>query len=141
VEFIEDLLEAGEPVVVFAIHKEIVAALEAGLEKYGVVKVVGDTPSKQRDKAIDDFQSGRANVIIGNVAAMSEGVSLARADTIVFVETGWSPAALEQAASRVENIEKAGQAPSIYLLTTANSLDHRIIKTLLKKQSIIDQIL
>lgn len=140
IEFIEDLLTADEPVVVFAIHKEIVAALEEGLKSHGVVKVVGDTPTKQRDKAIADFQEGRANVIIGNVAAMSEGVSLARADTIVFVETGWSPAALEQAASRVENLQKQSR-PVIYLLTTANSLDHRVIKVLLKKKNIIDQIL
>jgi SWI/SNF-related matrix-associated actin-dependent regulator 1 of chromatin subfamily A len=140
VEFISDLVDAGEPVVVFAIHKEIVSALEDGLRIYGVVKVVGDTSSKERDKAIDAFQNGEANVIIGNVAAMSEGVNLARADTIVFVETGWSPAALNQSSSRVENLQKQSK-PMIYILTTANSLDHRVIKTLMKKQSIIDAII
>lgn len=140
IEFIEDLVEAGQPVIVFAVHKEIVAALEDGLQAYGVVKVVGDTPAKQRDQNIEDFQSGKADVIIGNVAAMSEGVDLSRGDTIVFVETGWSPATLTQASSRVENLQKEGGA-TIYLLTTANSLDHRVIKTILKKKGITDQII
>ena len=140
IEFISDLVESGQPVIVFAVHKEIVASLELGLKEHGVVKVVGDTPAKERDQNIADFQSGKASVIIGNVAAMSEGVDLSRGDTIVFVETGWSPATLTQASSRVENLQKKGGA-TIYLLTTANSLDHRVIKTILKKKGIIDQII
>lgn len=140
IEFVEDLLAAGEPVIVFAVHKEIVAAMEAGLKHYGVVKVVGDTPKAEREKAISDFQAGKADVIIGAVTVLAEGVDLSRSDTIVFVETGWSPAAIEQCSSRVENINKES-TPVVYILTTANSLDHRVMSTILKKQNIIDQIL
>ena len=140
-EFIDDLLNAGEPVVVFAHHKDVVGKLCDELRVHKPVTVVGDTPRAQRDKAISDFQSGKAKCIVGNIAAMSEGVDLSAADTIVFVECTWSTSALEQASSRVENIAKHGVKPIIYILTIRASLDHTVLSKILKKQNIINQII
>jgi hypothetical protein len=80
-------------------------------------------------------------VIVGNIAAMSEGVDLSAADTMVFVECTWSTSALEQASSRVENINKNGTKPVIYLLTIRASLDHNVLAKVLKKQNIVNQII
>ena len=140
-EFIDDLLNAGEPVVVFAHHKDVVGKLCDELRVHKPVTVVGDTPRAQRDKAIADFQSGKAKCIVGNIAAMSEGVDLSAADTIVFVECTWSTSALEQASSRVENIAKHGVKPMIYILTIRASLDHTVLQKCLQKQNIINQII
>ena len=140
-EFIDDLLQAGEPVVVFAHHKDVVAQLVDALFTHGPSVVVGDTPRAQRDKAIADFQAGKTKCIVGNIAAMSEGVDLSAADTIVFVECTWSTSALEQASSRVENIAKQGVKPMIYILTIRASLDHTVLSKVLAKQNIISQII
>lgn len=140
-EFIDDLLQAGEPVVVFAHHKDVVAQLCEALKTHKPVTVVGDTPRPQRDKAIADFQAGKTKCIVGNIAAMSEGVDLSAADTIVFVECTWSTSALEQASSRVENITKQGVKPMIYILTIRASLDHTVLSKVLAKQNIISQII
>ena len=140
-EFIDDLLQANEPVVVFAHHKDVVAELEKLLMVHKPVIVVGDTARAKRDKAIADFQSGKTKLIIGNIAAMSEGVDLSAADTIVFVECTWSTSALEQASSRVENINKSGIPPVIYILTIKASLDHTVLAKVLKKLNIVNQII
>ncbi len=140
-EFIDDLLHAGEPVVVFAHHKDVVAQLVDALFTHAPSVVVGDTPRAQRDKAIDAFQSGKTKCIVGNVQSMSEGVDLSAADTIVFVECTWSTSALEQASSRVENIAKHGVKPMIYILTIRASLDHTVLSKVLAKQNIISQII
>ena len=140
-EFIDDLLNAGEPVVVFAHHKDVVGKLCDELRVHKPVTVVGDTPRAQRDKAIESFQSGKTKCIVGNIAAMSEGVDLSAADTIVFVECTWSTSALEQASSRVENIAKHGVKPMIYILTIRASLDHTVLAKILAKQNIINQII
>lgn len=140
-EFIDDLLNAGEPVVVFAHHKDVVAQLVDALFTHAPSVVVGDTPRAQRDKAIEAFQAGKTKCIIGNIAAMSEGVDLSAADTIVFVECTWSTSALEQASSRVENINKSGVPPLIYILTIRASLDHNVLSKVLAKQNIISQII
>jgi SWI/SNF-related matrix-associated actin-dependent regulator 1 of chromatin subfamily A len=140
-EFIDDLLQSGEPVVVFVHHKDVAGRLMDELRIHKPVLVVGDTPRAARDKAIADFQAGKTNIIIGNIAAMSEGVDLSRADTIVFVECTWSTSALEQASSRVENIQKNGTQPLIYILTIRASLDHEVLARVLKKQGIVSQII
>ena len=140
-EFIDDLLQSGEPVVVFVHHKDVAKGLMETLKAHKPVLVVGDTPRAARDKAIADFQAGKTKVIIGNIAAMSEGVDLSAADTIVFVECTWSTSALEQASSRVENIKKDGIKPLIYLLTIRASLDHEVLARVLKKQNIVSQII
>ncbi len=140
-EFISDLLQAGEPVVVFAHHKDVVHGLVEELKDHKPVVVVGDTPAAKRTENIAAFQSGQTKVIVGNIAAMSEGVDLSAADTIVFVECTWSTSALEQASSRVENINKAGVKPVIYLLTIRASLDHNVLAKVLKKKNIVNQII
>ena len=140
-EFISDLLQSGEPVVVFAHHKDVVHGLVEELKDHKPVVVVGDTPSAKRTENIAAFQSGQTKVIVGNIAAMSEGVDLSAADTIVFVECTWSTSALEQASSRVENINKSGVKPVIYLLTIRASLDHNVLAKVLKKQNIVNQII
>jgi len=140
-EFISDLLQSGEPVVVFAHHKDVVRGLVEELKDHKPVVVVGDTPSAKRTENIAAFQSGQTKVIVGNIAAMSEGVDLSAADTIVFVECTWSTSALEQASSRVENINKSGVKPVIYLLTIRASLDHNVLGKVLKKQNIVNQII
>jgi len=141
IEFIADLLQAGEPVVVFAHHKEVVAMLTEGLKEHKPVMVVGDTPKAQRQKNIDAFQSGKTKCFIGNISSCGEGIDLSTADTIVFVEPTWQTSALEQASSRVENINKNGIKPLIYLLTVRASLDHTILGKVIAKQKIISQII
>ena len=140
-DFIDDLLQANEPVVVFAHHKDVVQALQDELKTHKPVVVVGDTTRLKRDMAIEAFQAGKTKCIIGNIAAMSEGVDLSAADTIVFVECTWSTSALEQASSRVENITKNGIAPVIYILTIKASLDHNVLAKVLKKLNVVNQII
>jgi len=141
IEFIANLLKSDEPVVVFAHHKEVVSMLFEGLKEFKPVMVVGDTPKDKRITNIDDFQSGKTKCFIGNISSCGEGIDLSAADTIVFVEPTWQTSALEQASSRVENINKNGSKPVIYLLTVRASLDHTVLDRTLKKQKIISQII
>jgi SWI/SNF-related matrix-associated actin-dependent regulator 1 of chromatin subfamily A len=140
-EFIDDLLQANEPVVVFAHHKDVVQALQDELKVHKPVVITGETSGPKRDQALKDFQSSQTLCIIGNIAAMSEGVDLSAADTIVFVECTWSTSALEQASSRVENINKSGIPPIIYILTIKASLDHNVLAKVLKKLNVVNQII
>jgi SWI/SNF-related matrix-associated actin-dependent regulator 1 of chromatin subfamily A len=142
IEFILDKLETGEPIVVFAHHKEVVHAIKDEIKKHcGVSVITGETNPKYRADIIAQFQSGVTKVFIGNLAACQEGIDLSVSDTVIFVEATWQTSALLQASSRIENINKAGCAPLIYLLTIARSLDHTVLKKVLQKQNIVNQII
>ena len=140
-EFIEDKLAEGEPLIVFVHHKEVARLLAEELKKYKPRTITGETSDKNRTLAISAFQEGETNLIIGNIAAMSEGIDLSRADTVIFVEATWQTSALEQATSRMENVVKSGFTPLVYLLTIKASLDHNVLGKVLRKLSIIDQII
>lgn len=140
-EFIGELLDSEEPVIVFTIHHEVTAALAEKLASYKPNIINGTTSAKAKNQYVADFQSGKTNLIIGNEQSMGEGVDLSRASTIVFVQNSWSTASLEQCASRIENINKPAGGNTIYLLTTKNSLDHTILRKVLKKMNIAEQIL
>lgn len=142
IEFILDKLETGEPIVVFAHHKEVVHGIKDEIKKYcGVSVITGETNQKYRSDIIAQFASGVNKVFIGNLSACQEGIDLSVADTVVFVEATWQTSALLQASSRIENINKVGCAPLIYLLTIARSLDHTVLKKVLQKQNIVNQII
>ena len=143
VEFILDKLETGEPIVVFAHHKEVVHGIEHQLETSGIATsvITGEVSQNAREKIIKDFQNKHTKVFIGNLAACQEGIDLSVADTVVFVEATWQTSALLQASSRIENINKESCAPLIYLLTIARSLDHTVLKKVLQKLNIVNQII
>jgi SNF2 family DNA or RNA helicase len=142
-DFIKGKLDddPSESLVVFAWHKDVAAMLHDGLKDYQPVMVTGETAAADRQKHIEAFQAGDAKVIIGNIATLSEGVDLSKSSTVIFVEATWATSAFEQASARVENIQKFGIAPAVYILTTRNSLDHTILSKVLKKLNIIEQIL
>ena len=145
-EFIRSKIEQepDEPLVVFAWHKSVVQILSDALNespKIPHLTVTGATSASAKQAAIEAFQAGRIQVIIGNVSSMSEGVDLSRSSTVIFAESTWATSALEQASARVENVNKNGCAPSIYILTIRTSLDSIILSKVLKKMNVIDQIL
>ena len=136
--------EPDEPLVVFAWHKSVVAILSDSLKAEPAIShvvVTGETSASAKQQAIDDFQAGKVQVIIGNISSISEGVDLSRANTVIFAESTWQTSALEQASARVENINKAGCAPLIYILTIRASLDSIVLSKVLKKVGIIEQII
>ena len=145
-EFIRSRIEQepSEPLVVFAWHKSVVAMLSEAMQQephISHVVVTGATSASDKQQAIADFQSGKVQVILGNISSISEGVDLSRANTVIFAESTWQTSALEQASARVENINKPGQAPLIYILTVRASLDSIVLRSVLKKSRIIEQII
>lgn len=145
-EFIRSKIEQepDEPLVVFAWHKSVVQILSDALNVSPAIPhltVTGATSASAKQAAIEAFQAGKIQVIIGNVSSMSEGVDLSRSSTVIFAESTWATSALEQASARVENVTKQSCAPSIYILTIRTSLDSIILSKVLNKMNVIDQIL
>jgi SNF2 family DNA or RNA helicase len=89
--------------VCFTWHRASADALEARLTKLGIptVKVHGDVPLKDRTAAIDRFQEGRAKAFVGTIKTVGESVNLNAASDVVFVESSWTPADMDQARDRV----------------------------------------
>ncbi|MBS1001109.1 SWF/SNF helicase family protein [Acetobacter persici] len=96
VDLIDDVVEAKGACLDFAHHRGVIAELEKQLRRRGrsVVTVHGETPDRERAEAERVFQKGEVEIFLGSINAAGEALTLHRADTCVFVELDWVPAAM-----------------------------------------------
>lgn len=126
VEWIERAVNAGEPVVVFAEHADVLNGIARGLRglRMKFVMVRGGTLKKQRIAAVDAFQAGLVPVFLASKAA-KEGITLTRARHMLFVERWWTPAEEEQGEDRIRRIGQKFRTTVWYLHATG-TIDDRI---------------
>ncbi len=105
-EWLRDELDSGvEKIVVFAIHKRVIAQLRDGLKDYNPVVLDGSTTAKARDAVVQKFQNDKdCRVFIGNLHAAGTAITLTAAHNVLFVEWDWVPANNAQPAMRVHRI-------------------------------------
>ncbi len=138
VDHILDVLESERKVVVFAHHREVIAAL---LSKAGVkaVSITGDTSLKARNEAVHAFQNDPdVRLFVGNLQAAGVGLTLTAASVAIFVEQDWTPGVLLQAEDRIHRIGQ-DRPVLIQYLVFDGSLDARMVKSLARKERIIQE--
>ena len=130
--FVDEVLENEEKVVVFAYHREVVEELA---KKYpGSAKVIGGMSAQKKQEAVDRFtEEADCRVFVGNMAAAGEGISLAAANVAVFGEVSGIAAEMDQAERRIALLEKTGQ-DTIYYLVNEGSLDEKLVQTLKERR-------
>jgi len=139
---IEHVSTIDHKVVVFAHHKDVIAGIKEGLEKYDkkVVILTGDMSTKARQVSIDEFQKGDADVFIGSIQASGVGITLTASSHVVFAEMDWVPANMNQAEDRCHRI---GQKDSVLVqhIVVDGSIDAKLAETLVSKQKVADKSL
>lgn len=131
----EDLLEAGEPVVVMVHHREVQDAVAEALADYGVVRIHGGQDAADRQKAIDAFQAGDASVCVASIQAAGVGITLHRASQVIIGELPWTDAAQTQAIDRVHRIGQDGPVTAWRVIAAA-TLDERMAEVIGRKAGI-----
>lgn len=138
--WIEEKAAAGEPVVVWAYHKNVVAALAEVLKNYNLRYAVvdGDASPKQKGQAVKDFQAGKLDVIVGSTS-MAEGVTLTRSRFALFVEYWWQPGKVTQAQDRIFRV---GQERDVTVTTlhAPGTIDDQIDEGIKGKMVRIDMM-
>lgn len=141
IEYILELLSGVDKLVIFAVHKEVVRILAEHLAEFKPLIITGDTHQNDRQKAVDLFQSNPAHrVFIGNIQAAGVGITLTAANHVVFVEVGWTPGELEQAADRCHRFGQKN-AVTAHVLSVENSMDHYMMRTVVDKQKVLSKVL
>jgi SWI/SNF-related matrix-associated actin-dependent regulator 1 of chromatin subfamily A len=139
-EHVDLALESLGKVVLFAHHRDVVKAFTDHWRE-SCVSLIGDTPMKARQAAVDRFQSDPAcKVFVGTIGAAGVGLTLTAASLVVFAELDWVPANITQAEDR---LHRYGQKNHVLVqhLVIDGSLDSKMAKILVEKQEIADQAL
>ena len=139
VEHVKSILDEAGKLVVFAHHRAVIKELA---EAFGdaAVTLKGDDDVAKRQAAVDRFQDDpTCRIFIGSITAAGFGLTLTASAHVLFAELDWVPARLTQAEDRTHRI---GQKDSVLVqhLVLQDSLDARMVGTLLKKQRVVDQV-
>lgn len=133
IEAVREEFECGlDKIVLMAWHKDVLIALEAGLSKYGVVRVDGSTSPNDREAAQHNFQNGAARVFLGQIVACGEAIDLSAANELIFVESSFVPKDMSQAALRITNHTQTRQ-PRVRVAALEGSIDEALQAILTRK--------
>lgn len=145
IEVVENSLSAC--CVVFCAHHQASDALLEQLKKENLRAAIvdGRTQPKERAQIVEKFQNGELDVFIGGINSAGEAITLTRADTVIFVELDWVPAALLQAEDRIHRVGQKKNCQVIQLIAKIEddeeNLDHMMVELLNDKAALIGSVL
>lgn len=131
-EWVESFMEEGGSLVLFAWHREVIEALAA---KFGVKPLTGDTPARERQRMVEEFQRGKTRLFLSNIKAGGVGLTLTKASNVAFVEQSWSSAVMDQAEDRCHRIGQLDGVTCWYFVG-ADTMDEMMWDVLGEKREI-----
>ena len=140
VEFVNEVMETEESIVVFCHHKAIHTLVHESLEEQNPSSIIGGQTLTTRDNEIDRFQKGQTRLMIAGLRAGNVGINLTKARYVIFAELDWSPAIHRQAEDRLHRIGQKNKVFAYYLVGKG-TLDEHVADILVDKAYEIDTIL
>ena len=140
INFVKNIMEIEESVVVFCHHKVIHKLLHESLSEFTPVSIIGGQTDKLRQHQIDKFQRGESKLMIAGLRAGNVGINLTRAKYVIFAELDWSPAIHRQAEDRLHRIGQKNTVFAYYLIGNG-TLDDHVANVLVDKSYEIDTIM
>jgi SNF2 family DNA or RNA helicase len=139
-ELLAQLQRDGHRVLVFSQFTSMLALLAQGLHerrtKY--VTLTGQTQNRQRP--VDDFEGGKADVFLISLKAGGTGLNLTSADTVIHYDPWWNPAAQDQATDRAYRIGQK-KPVFVYNLVAAGSVEERMLGLQQRKRELAQSVL
>lgn len=135
VEWIDNFLASESKLIVFTWHKDLANRIA---EHYGAVKLTGDSSIEERSHAVDTFQTDpECKVFVSTLKAGGVGITLTASSDVLFLEQGWTPADMDQAADRAHRI---GQQDSVtaWTLIAEGTIDEDIKELIAYKRELVD---
>ncbi len=140
INFVKNIMEIEESVVVFCHHKSIHKLLNQNLSEFLPATIIGGQSDKFRQEQIDSFQNGQTKLMIAGLRAGNVGINLNRAKYVIFAEMDWSPAIHQQAEDRLHRIGQKNTVFAYYLIGNG-TLDDHVANVLVNKSFEIDSIM
>ena len=138
------LLDGGvDKLVVFAHHHSVLAVLQQGMAKHGVLRVDGSTSARGKNQAVEKFKfDPRLKVFLGQMQSIATGTDGLQdvATHCVFAEQSWIFGENEQA---VDRLHRMGQKGSVLaqLMVAPGSISERILGRSISKGRTVQRAL
>jgi len=145
-ELMSILEETDGKVILWATYRHDIQLLTEEISKVhgpeSVVTYYGDTTVEERQRAVKSFQDPNDPVrfFIGNPSTGGYGLTLTEANTVIYYSNSYD---LEKRLQSEDRAHRIGQTKSVtYIdLIAEDTVDEKIVKALLNKQNIANQIM
>ena len=152
VDYVQNLLEEGEQVFITTTHRAVAEAYVNHLSKYTmpngevcrVVRVEGGMSDNSKMASVDAFQSGKANVLVGNVIASGVGITLTAGRHHVSGCLPWTSADLLQCEDRLARRGQEREVVSHIILGCIEgklTIDERLFALIDAKCGVLNAVL
>jgi len=133
----------GDSVAVCAVSRQLIYLLSNAMTKAGIEHglITGAQNEDERQRAIDDFQSGRIKWILFTAQAGGVGVTLTTARRLIMLQRPWSLVDYKQALDRVHRI--GSEIHDSIIITdyiTEDTIEERVIQVLETKADNFEQV-
>ncbi len=142
-EYIENILQTEEKIVVFAFHRDVIDAIRTHFKGMGCRVIQGGLTPKLKQMEVDLFiKDPNSRIFVGQYTAAGFGVDGLQkvSSNVVFAEIDWVPGNMEQARDRLRRI---GQTKSVvaHYLVTPETLEDNMLQTVIRKKQVIHRLM
>lgn len=137
-EFVHDVIDGGEKLILFAYLKEVVEALKEQFPD--AVTVTGSDNIREKQRAVDKFQGDPdCKLIILNYKSGGTGLTLTAASRVAFIEFPWTYSDCEQAEDRAHRNGQKNNVNCYYFLGD-KTIDRYMYKVIQTKKNIANEV-
>nr|WSX75951.1 SNF2-related protein [Streptomyces sp. NBC_00899] len=137
------LTRGDESALIFTRYRAMARILDTHLRGHGHSPLYfsGDiTSGADRQRVIDNFQSGPGRLMVMTVKAGGSGLTLTQANHVVLFDRPWNPSKEAQAIDRAHRIGQQ-RTVNVHRIITENTLEDRVDELLRHKRALADAVL
>ena len=141
-ELLKAAITGGHKVLVFSQFTSMLDILIARLrkEKIQYHLLTGSTPSAERIKMVDSFQTDDIPVFFISLKAGGTGLNLTAADIVIHYDPWWNTAVENQASDRAHRIGQKNVV-TVYRVILQDTIEERIIELQNTKKELAEKVL
>ena len=139
VEHLGPILSEGHRALVFSQFTRYLSGVREHLEATGVRTAYMDGSTPERQKVIDSFRAGEADVFLISLKAGGFGLTLTEADYVFLLDPWWNPQAEEQAVDRTHRIGQ-DKPVMVYRLVSADTIEEKVMALKEKKAELFARV-
>lgn len=130
-----------ENIIVFSCFRKSIDIFEKFLpSERSVFTLSSDMSSGERFKFLDEFGSGKGNILLLTYEIGAEGLNLQASNTVVLLDFFWNDGKTQQAIARVLRYGQVAPVVNIYMFTGNTAIEKAMFDKHDSKLAVIDEL-
>jgi superfamily II DNA or RNA helicase len=139
-EHLQEVVAEGHRALVFSSFTGFLGTVRARLDDHGLPYAYLDGRTRDRQRRIDEFRSGRTPVFLISLKAGGFGLTLTEADYVFVLDPWWNPAVEAQAVDRTHRIGQ-DKTVMVYRLVAAGTIEEKVVALQERKRDLFARVL